>query len=263
MPIVPIDDIDDPRLAIYRQIKANNDTRDSGLFVLEGEKLLDRLLESPQFPVSSAVATLDRAPRIAHKLDLNTPLYVLEESHVSALVGYRYHLGVLSAGVRREWHDPLTYCAERIRTRGRLTLVLCPSVNDPENLGSIARTGDTFGIDGILAGPGCPDPFSRRVLRVSMGAVLRLPIWCDLAIIDHLRAAHGLRLVAASTGPNSLAVHQFQRPSALGLVLGNEAQGVSAAWLARCDYHVTIPMRPGADSLNVAVAAGILLHRLS
>ena len=55
-------------------------------------------------------------------------------------------------------------------------LVLCPKISNPENLGAIARIGDVFGIDAILAGPECPDPLSRRVLRVSMGAALRLPV---------------------------------------------------------------------------------------
>src|SRR5262249_7519186 len=145
------------------------------------------------------------------------------------------------------------------------TLVVCPAVNDPENLGTIARLGDVFGIDGLLTGPGCPDPLSRRVLRVSMGAVLRLPVWVEedlKASLDALREQCEMRCIAAVTDRKAISLDEFDRPKSIALLLGNEAKGLSADWIERCDSRVTIRMRPGADSLNVAVAAGILLNTL-
>jgi tRNA G18 (ribose-2'-O)-methylase SpoU len=181
-------------------------------------------------------------------------------------VGYRFHLGVVAAAERRAWTDIESTCRMQRERNGGVTLVVCPAVNDPENLGAIARIADVFGVDGILAGPGCPDPLSRRVLRVSMGAVLRLPVWVDEQpelLLDRLHDEIGLQAAAAVTDPDATPIARFERPPSLALVLGNEAQGLSAPWIARCHHRVTIPMRPNADSLNVAVATGILLYSLS
>jgi len=139
-------------------------------------------------------------------------------------------------------------------------------LSNPENLGAIARIGDVFGIDALLAGPSCPDPFSRRVLRVSMGSVLRLPIVVaeDLEeTVGALSAEYGLETWAAVADPEAVPYQSVDRPRRLGLVLGDEDRGVDDVWLARCSRSITIPMRRGAGSLNVSVAAGILLHHLS
>ena len=142
-------------------------------------------------------------------------------------------------------------------------LAICPKLSNPENLGLLARIGDVFGIDAILVGPECPDPFSRRVLRVSMGAVLRLPvIVCDrlIDVAGGLAQTAGIALLAAVADPASKSFENVARPPRLGLVLGDEHEGIDPEWLALCERAVTIPMRPGASSLNVAVAAGILIQ---
>jgi tRNA G18 (ribose-2'-O)-methylase SpoU len=267
MSVIPVVDPDDPRLDVYRHVKATNATRRAGLFVLEGEKLLDRLLASPHFSIASALADERKAARVAAKLSDGVPLYVVPHETIGALVGYDFHLGVLSCGVRRDWPEIGTVLRDSLATdpARRITLVVCPAVNDPENLGAIARIGDVFGVDAVLAGPGCPDPLSRRVLRVSMGAVLRLPVYAneDLAgMLDRLRDEFRIERIAAVAGADAVPLDRFERPERLALVLGNEAQGLSPEWLARCEHRVTIPMRPGADSLNVSVAAGILLYHL-
>ena len=144
-----------------------------------------------------------------------------------------------------------------------LSLVICPRLSNPENLGAIARIADVFGIDAIVVGPSCPDPFSRRVLRVSMGSVLGVPVIADPRIeddVDELVQDHQLELVGAVADPAADPFDREPRPGRLGLVLGDEDRGIAPEWLKRCRRVVTIPLRPGAGSLNVAVAAGILLH---
>jgi tRNA G18 (ribose-2'-O)-methylase SpoU len=257
---IVLDDINDPRLEIYREIKATNRTRNSGLFVLEGEKLLERLLAGTQFPANSVLASPQRAQRIEARLPTDLPLYVLSETAISDLVGYHFHLGVLSAGRRTPWES----LGSRLAGLDRFTLVVCPAVNDPENLGAIVRISDTFGVQGVIAGSDCPDPLSRRVLRVSTGAVLAIPVWVEkelAAILGQLKQRFGVRCVASVTSDRAEALERFSRPARMALLLGNEAHGLSSDWVNLCDDRVTIPMRPGADSLNVAVAAGILLHR--
>ncbi len=261
MPRIPIDDLDDPRIAMYRHLKATNATRRSGQFVVEGEKLVERLLASP-FPTASVLTTDRQAGRIAERLPAELTHYVVPQDRIDGLVGFNFHQGALACGVRRPWPDLDAIVAGAGR---RLTLLLCPRLDNPENLGALIRLGDVFGIAALVTGGRCPDPLSRRVLRVSMGTALTLPVLAldDLeAVIATFRVKHGVTLAAAVTDPDAERFADFDRPDRLALVVGSESAGLAPDWVVRSDRRLTIPMRPGADSLNVAVAAGILLYHL-
>jgi tRNA G18 (ribose-2'-O)-methylase SpoU len=262
MPRIPIDELDDPRIAPYRHLKRSNLTRGSDLFVVEGPKLLGRLLESP-FPLESILVTDRHEARIAARVPGSVPLYVVPHARLNALVGFHFHQGVLACGHRR----PSLRIDELHASLGeRATVVVCPGLNNPENLGAIIRIGDVLRADAVLVSEhGCPDPLSRRVLRVSMGASLRLPVVISADLErDALRlnSEYGFALVAAVVDPSAEPLPSFRRRGRLALVLGSESEGLDASWVARSDRRITIPMRAGAESLNVAVAAGILLYHL-
>jgi tRNA G18 (ribose-2'-O)-methylase SpoU len=259
---ITINDLDDPRIAIYRSLKTTNQTRRLDQFVVEGEKLVARLLQS-RFPLVSVLVT-DRH-ELRHGLSIadEVPTYVLPHELIDRLVGFPFHRGVLACALR----GPSPSIEDIVRSAGEsMFLVICPKLSDPENLGAIARIGDVFGIDGILTGSECPDPFSRRVLRVSMGSILRVPSFASARLadeVDGLIQDFGFSLFGAVTDPSATPLDQVARPPRLGLVLGDEDRGIDEAWLAKCHQQITIPMRRGAGSLNVAVAAGILIHGLS
>lgn len=260
---IGIDDLDDSRVAVYRNLKATNATRDAGLFVLEGEKLLDRLLESRQFPVESVLVTDRRAGDIAPKVPEGVPLYVVPHERVGALVGYDFHRGVLCSGRRVTWEDAERLVERALEGSSRLTVVACPGLKNPENLGAIVRLCDVFGVDLVLADESCPDPLSRRVMRVSMGTALRVPVRVesDLAgVMAKLERRFGVACVATVTDADAEALERFARPERMALFFGSEGEGLSSLWVARCARRLTVPMRPGAESLNVAVAAGIVLY---
>jgi tRNA G18 (ribose-2'-O)-methylase SpoU len=242
-------------------LKPTNATRGLPHFVGEGEKLLDRVLRS-RFPVISVLATDRIAGRIAPKLPEEVPLYVVPFGLVHELVGFPFHQGVMVCGRKEPWPS----LGEIIAAKpDRATVVVCPKLSNPENLGAIARIGDVFGIDAIVTGTACPDPLSRRVLRVSMGSALRVPVILsdDLeTLIDGLKSEHGVEVWAAVADRDAVPFESVERPKRLALVLGDENDGVDPAWVARSHRAITIPMRPGASSLNVSVAAGILLHHL-
>jgi tRNA G18 (ribose-2'-O)-methylase SpoU len=259
---VCIYDLDDPRVAIYRSLKATNQTRRLSQFVAEGEKLVRRLASS-RFPIVSVLATERQEPKLPPEIPAEVPRYIVADALMRELVGFPFHRGLLACGQRQSW-APLSEILAR--PQKRLTLVLCPKLSDPENLGTIARTGDLFGIDAIIAGKECPDPLSRRVLRVSMGAVLQLPVIvaADLhALARQLVETCQLELWAALADPSAAPFEGLVRPDRLGLVLGDEDRGLDSRWLPLCRQRMTIPMRPGASSLNVAVAAGILIYSLT
>ncbi len=261
MPRIPIDDLDDPRLAIYRSLKTTNLTRGLDQFVVEGEKLVTRLLES-RFPLVSILATDRHLPALSFNVPEDVPVFVVPHERMDRLVGFPFHRGVLACAERR----PGPAIEEIISSRPPpVFLVVCPKLSDPENLGAIARIGDVFDIDAILTGEECPDPFSRRVLRVSMGSVLRVPVVKSDQLADVVHSLihrFDLRLYAAVPDPTAVPFEQVALPPRSALVLGDEDRGIDSEWLAVCHQRITIPMRKGARSLNVAVAAGILIHGL-
>ncbi|MFO0947140.1 MAG: RNA methyltransferase [Planctomycetota bacterium] len=258
---IPISDPDDPRLEPYRDLKQKSREIQANYFIAEGEKLVRRLFVS-RFPVESLVVS-DRFAE-GEKLDFvgldGTNVYVVEHSRIEALIGFRFHRGVLACGRRL----PGIGLEELVRPDDPTQLfVVCPVIHDPENLGTILRTSAAFGVDGILVGNACPDLFSRRILRVSMGSVLEQKIHRsdDLGRdVQILRDRWGFEIAATVLERTAEPLSKARRSGRLALLFGTEGDGLSQEWLELADRRLTIPMEPGTDSLNVAVAAGIVLH---
>ncbi|HET6884353.1 MAG TPA: RNA methyltransferase, partial [Pirellulales bacterium] len=131
------------------------------------------------------------------------------------------------------------------------------------NLGAILRISAALGADAVVLGRRCADPFSRRVLRVSMGAALRLPLveTDDLAAdLSKLRSDWQYQLIATVLDRDAEPLANMSRSPRVALLFGSEGHGLERSLVALCDRRATIPMQEGIDSLNVAVAAGICLH---
>ncbi len=239
---VAIDDLDDPRLAIYRSLKATNATRRLDQFVVEGERLAERLIAS-RFPLVSVLVTDRHLPKLVARITEAVPVYVVPHGLIDSIVGFPFHRGVLACGQRRPW-PPLRELVERAAPR--LTVVICPKLSNPENLGALARIADVFGADAILAGPECPDPFSRRVLRVSMGSVLLVPVVIEQRLVEtvnRLAQDFDLEFWGAVADPSAVPFDALNRPARMGLVLGEEDRGIDPEWLSLCVQKVTITMR--------------------
>jgi tRNA G18 (ribose-2'-O)-methylase SpoU len=256
-----IESLDDPRLVAYRHLKETNATRWAQRFVAEGEKLVVRLLASG-LSVESLLVGLRHAERFGQLADASTAVYVVPDEWIEQIVGFDFHRGVLACGKRPQRRRLSEIPAP---TGQRATVVVCPNVQDPENLGAILRLSGAFGVDAVLLGPDCPNPYSRRVLRVSMGAAFTLPIVEAADLETELAAlAHdwGCQRWATVLDASAEPLAGLARPQRLALLLGSEGHGLGERWIAHCDRQVTIPMRPGTDSLNVAVATGIFLYQL-
>jgi len=264
MPLIPLADLDDPRLAPYRDLSHRNLTRQSGLFIAEGQKVVERLIAS-RYEVASLLAEPEYAAHYARQVPPETPVYVVPRGPLATLVGFQFHRGILGCGKRRPSPDVETLLARHEPPRRSETLVVCPDVQDPTNLGSIIRSAAAFGCCGLILGRRCADPFSRRVLRVSMGAALELPLVesPDLAADLSRLASAGYELVAAVIDPAAQPLAAAPRGPRLALLLGSEGHGLEAAWRRLAHREVTIPMQLGIDSLNVAVAAAVLLYHFT
>ena len=150
----------------------------------------------------------------------------------------------------------------------RSTVLVCESIRNIDNIGSLFRVAAAFGVDAVVLSPDCHDPLYRKSLRVSIGHALSIP-WArseDWAgDLDRLRTRHDLHLIGASVGDGSTlpeAVPTDYR-NRIGLVMGSEFDGLGSESTSGCDALVRIAMAEGVDSLNVAVAAAVLLDRFS
>lgn len=144
------------------------------------------------------------------------------------------------------------------KLEGRRYLAL-EGVQDPGNVGTILRTADAFGADGMFLLPGCADLYNFKTVRSSMGAVFRLPAWvCPLEKLAGLAGLAGLELVGTALREDTVDVRQARLGGCV-VLLGSEGKGLSAAALGACRRTVRIPMVERCESLNVAAAAAVLL----
>jgi len=259
MNVVQIESADDPRLAVYRDLKSPLAKRRGQRFVVEGELLAERLLASG-LGLESVLVEPRLADEWAARLPADIPLLVLPHALVRELIGFRFHRGVLACGIRPPQADLRQLLAASPQTTA---WIVCVGVKDPENLGGILRSGAAFGVQAVLLGEECADPFSRRVARTSMGANFHLPLIesDDLpGDLLTLRNDSGVQLVATVLADDAEALESVQPTERAALLFGSEGFGLGPDYLRLCDRRVTIPMRPGVDSLNVNVAAGIFLY---
>jgi len=270
MPRLFIESLDNPRVQPYRQLKGSSVMRRGELFIAEGTKVVERLLAS-DFETVSVLISEKREAEWGPKVPAEIPLYVIPQELGAQLVGFNFHVGVVACGRRRASPKLEKILGDPGRPSGLGTPIpglfaVCPNCDNPENLGAIIRISRGFGVDAVLLGKGCCDPFSRRVLRVSMGAAFKQPIVesRDLAAdLARLRSEWGFELAATVLDSTAEPLHAASRTDRLAILFGNEHAGLSAEWIALCDRRVTIPMQGDTDSLNVAIAAGIVLHHFA
>lgn len=148
------------------------------------------------------------------------------------------------------------------RLRGGRYLLL-DGVQDPGNVGTIWRTADAFGTDGLLLCEGCADPWNPKTVRATMGAVFRLPVYeCALeAAAEGLERA-GLPLYATALREDTEDVRRVDLGRG-AVIIGSEGRGVSREALSLCGGTIKIPMSPRCESLNAAVAASVILWEMA
>jgi tRNA G18 (ribose-2'-O)-methylase SpoU len=250
---------DDPRLEPFRHLKRTNLTRWSGRFIAEGEKVVERLLQSDF--TTEAVLVDESRRAVLDRLPPAETVLVLPHHECVRLTGYDFHQGVLACGVRPK-PVPLSSI---LSEQGRVTVVVAPRMTNPDNLGTLLRLAAAFGVDAVVLGKGSADPLSRRALRVSMGAALALPIIEpeDPREVFSMLKQLDISLMATVLDSSAPTLMSSVRRERLAIVLGNEAHGLSKDEIAACDCRVTIPMAETADSLNVSAAAAIVLYHFT
>jgi tRNA G18 (ribose-2'-O)-methylase SpoU len=254
--------IDDPRVSPYRNLKDRELSRQGGLFIAEGEHVVRRLLDS-DYPTESLLLAERRVEEIGPVVPDDVPVYAAPDELMRQIVGFKFHSGMLACGRRK---PPAPLEAVIPQDSSRLTLVVCPEIANAENMGAMVRICAAFGVDALVLGERCCDPFLRQAVRVSMGTIFRLPLVRSSNLLNDLRRLReefGVQLAATVLAEEAEPLDQATRPARFGLLFGNEAQGLEDQYVRACDRRITIPMRMGTDSLNVSVAAAVFLYQLT
>ncbi len=253
--------IDDPRLAPYVNIRHVQTRRDGDFFIAEGRLVVERLIDS-DYSIKSIVVEHGLNAAWIDRVATDVSILSLPRSNLEQLLGFNFHRGVIACGIRRRFA-----LANELDWNSVPLALAAIGVTEPENMGSILRTAAALGVQHILIGPSTTDPFSRRVLRVSMATALKhnfYDLYDPLGTIRSWSDTGVVRSVATTLDPSAVEINNFRhdhRP--LLLMMGNEAHGLSKDLLRVSTDRVTIPMQLGTDSLNVSVAAALFLYELT
>lgn len=229
--------------------------KESGLFVLEGLRLCLDAVRTGRKPVA-VFYTPERREGLEELLDAGD-CYEVTGPIFAKISDTESPQGVLC--IMQQLPPPV------FAPVAGQTYALLDRVQNPANLGAIARTAEALGVSGlVVSGDGC-DVHSPKAQRAAMGSLLRLPVWVFPSLeepIASLRSA-GLPVYAAVPDESARQVFDLDFTCGAGVAIGNEANGLRPEIMACCNAMVTIPMAGRAESLNAAAAAAILLWEMT
>ena len=262
LPIL-VSDVADPRIENYRRVRERDLAGRTDQFVAEGEVVLRVLATRSHFKIDSVLLAENRVEVLRDLIGAlapSVPIYVAAPRVMQAIVGFPIHRGVLALGRRR----PPENCVELLAALPASSLVVgLVGLTNHDNVGGIFRNAAAFGVGAVLLDPATCDPLYRKAVRVSVGGSLVVPfarVSDANAMVVHLEEA-GFDVISLSPRGRETLLEVVRSPRT-ALLLGSEGAGLPQSLLART-RTIAIPMAAGFDSLNVATASGIALHRLA
>jgi TrmH family RNA methyltransferase len=248
--------------SLLRRARAVRDGKADDCIFVEGLRLCEEAVDSG-LPIEAAIyseeiARKDRAADLIRKLDkAASKTASVSEKLLTSISSTKTPQGIVVLA-RRPADDEQGFTA---RQPGSPFLVILHEINNPVNVGAIIRTAEAAGVTGVIVTAHSSDPFSAKGLRGAMGAAFRLPIWAGAkfdAVIDYCRRQN-IYAVCADAHAERLHTEIDWRKS-IALIVGSESEGLSAEEIQAGDVAVRIPMQGKTESLNVAVATGIILY---
>ena len=249
-----LNDIKDEDFEKYRSLRESAFSKD-GSFIADSPKVVNLLLQG-DIEIKSILATeayyKEYAPLVQSK---EIPLkYLATKEKMAAIVGHKIHHNCMMHGIR-----PKDISLEELDD----TVILLDGITSAENVGSIVRSCAAFGVHSLAISKETPHPFNRRALRVSMGYSSMIQTYCyrDIKESISLLKKRAYRVYAAEISVGATPLREVNVPEKWVLILGHEGRGISEDILELCDEVVSIPMQEGVKSLNVGVAASLMMYQ--
>ncbi len=248
------------------EIFANlRDRKESDHFIAESEKIVVRLLRS-QLEITSLYLTEEHFNSKKQLIDSHIQksdcnIFIALKEEMAEIVGFKLHQGILAAG-----KIPKEKNLDKLITDSKLPMlfVILDEVADAENMGAIFRTSLAMNATAIVIDNKSVNPWMRRAVRVSMGAVFELPVVTVEPISDSIQMLRAKNITTFATTLNDSAkpIWNCNLTKDCAIVFGSEGHGVKAEIVEKCDKEITIPMRDNFHSLNVGAAHGIFLYEI-
>jgi tRNA G18 (ribose-2'-O)-methylase SpoU len=267
--MITIDDPNDARIAMFRMRDRALNTRghrrntlrgenDTGLFIAEGDLVVERALAAGCVAVSAFVDVED-PPAVVRRFGQDVAVFGASNDVRRLGMGLGVPLSIVALFKRPDSRPTAPIVAKR-------RVVVLEAVDNPVNVGTVIRSAAALGWDGLLLDRTSADPLARRALRVSMGNSFTLPFARVEKLVDVVVHARneGTLVVAMTPAGGSMPLHAVL-PSLrqrVMLVIGSERTGLSQELLDSASVHASIPMTGGVDSMNAAAAAAIACYAL-
>ena len=245
-----------PKITDAAKLKQKKFRDASGLFYFEGKKLLCEALDA-KAPIKTLFYTEKNSSFVAslpsgfEKIPVSESVYekLTDENSPSGLFCVISHL------------DRIKFLRKIYKDEEIVSPFIAISVRDPGNLGTIIRNAIALGVGELILSSDCADVYNPKTVRAAMGALFRLKIYVveeELTLPSSL-AEHGFDVYGATLHTNSVSLTDIENDKNICYAVGNEGHGLSPEFVEKCSGCVTIPMTRGAESLNVSLAATVLM----
>ncbi|MBS4029535.1 MAG: RNA methyltransferase [Ignavibacteriales bacterium] len=262
MIVHPITSLEVPQLLPYKTLRRPEEHLQQNIFVVEGEKVVRRLLES-ELEVVSLLLTPQwfevYQPLVEKRKENGFEVFVGEKSLLDTIVGFNLHQGIMAIV-----KVPQTFSVEGIakQTSQPFLFVALDGIANAENMGMIVRNCSAFGVDCIIVGETSCSPYLRRAVRNSMGTIFKMKVVHSKNLANDLQfltQKYSTNIIAAHPQEGSIEIQKIKWEGNLCIVFGSEGDGISKNILDVCNTKVTIPMHNETDSLNVGSAVAVVL----
>ena len=255
--LLAINNTNKDELLIYNQLRENAFRADHS-FIADSPKVVNIILQT-DIEVKSILATQDYYDEFAFLIESSTcrgvvKLFVIDKKEMELIVGHKIHHNCMLHGIR-----PQEYKVQDLDNN----ILMLDEITSSENVGSIARSAAALGVNSYLLPKQAPHPYSRRALRVSMGHITKLKVSIYNDIFDTIKFLKilGYKIYGAELTSNAIPLSEIKVSKKWVLLMGHEGKGLSQEVIDICDEIVSIEMADGVRSLNVAVAASLMMYK--
>lgn len=254
-----------PKIKLLRSLKMAKFRQETGLFLAEGLRLVGQAFDSkadiksivysPEWLISEyGKSLIERAYK--------TGIEVLEVSKsVFESLARKDKPQGIAASIRQNWQNPETLFQKK--GNKRTTWLAIEAIQNPGNLGTVLRTCDATGVDGLILLPPSTDPYDPAAVKASMGAVFTIPLYnFTYAQLAELLSINNYLTILGTSDKATHTAFSYDYPPHILLLIGSEREGLSKPLFDLCSDVLRIPMVGACDSLNLSVATGIMLYEI-